>query len=159
MTEWDKLWKNKPFSIELLICDEKGNSVETDKMKWEKQVKAVGDELQEENKQLRETVGEYTQHNLQLMSDLDDARTRIKVWKHSAEDKERNLEWYKQDREKNIRRIWANTKKLEAIRELFNNPPDGYNELVVSDYDFEKWSEEILVLLGVRKEMQEKDSN
>ena len=66
----------------------------------------VGDKLEER-------VGEYTQHNLELMNALSDAQTRIKVWKHSAEEKEQ---------------------KLEAIRELLRNapvPPEEIPDLIM----------------------------
>ena len=55
----------------------------------------LGSELAEKEVKLqeyKERLGEYTQHNLELMSDLSDAQTRIKVWKHSAEEKERKLD-------------------------------------------------------------------
>jgi len=55
-------------------------------------VKAAGDELQEKNVELREKLGKFNQDNLQLMGDLDDAQTRIKVWKHASEEKSEKLD-------------------------------------------------------------------
>jgi len=59
---------------------------------WLVNVKAKGDEMQEK-------LGEFNQHNLHLMSDLSDAQTRIKVWKHASEEYEEVIEavryWYR----------------------------------------------------------------
>ena len=49
------------------------------------------DILKEENKELKERLGDYTQHNLELMAEVDDKNTRIKVWKHSSEEQQQKL--------------------------------------------------------------------
>ena len=71
----------------------------------------LGSELAEKEVKLqeyKERLGEYTQHNLELMSDLSDAQTRIKVWKHSAEEKERKLDA--------IRKVCDEQKGLSFLR-------------------------------------------
>jgi hypothetical protein len=47
MSEWDKLWKNKPFSVG-------GKYLAV--IEWEKKVKAEGDKLQRENMLLKKRV-------------------------------------------------------------------------------------------------------
>ena len=61
----------------------------------EKKHLRVTSEMYSDIQKLRERVGEYTQHNLELMGDLDDAKTRIKVWKHSAEDIQKKFDQIK----------------------------------------------------------------
>ena len=120
MTDWDKLCEE--FEV---IPVSNGFTLGA---KW-KQVRAVGDEMQNDARKYRLLQEDDPDASIVISDELNEACLELDELRQ----------------------------KLEAVRELFNNPPYGYNELVVSDYDFERWSEEILVLLGVRKEMQEKE--
>ena len=49
------------------------------------------DVLEEHIKELEQKLGEFNQHNLELMNDLSEAQNRIKVWKHSSEEAHKKL--------------------------------------------------------------------
>jgi len=104
MSEWDKLKEhkfltaiNKDLYIEdfmtqmWAVGDGMRDAIATGYCGECKCHKQTISELQEENKQLQERLGDYTQDNLELMAEVDDKNTRIKVWKHSSEEKQQKL--------------------------------------------------------------------
>ena len=52
MSEWDKLWLKKPFTLDSLLIDDEGNSLQSDHAIWLVKVRAVGGKIQRDNKNL-----------------------------------------------------------------------------------------------------------
>ena len=152
--EWDNLWVKKPFTLDSLLVDDEGNSLQSDHSIWLERVKVVGDKLEErvvylegltdgdvkiitrlqvENKQLRRDTKDLAELG------SDDLKKRVAYQKEN--------EALKIVTAKLFNKLADEQQKLEAIREI----AEPYRNHCIKAVD------KILEALGVLKEMQKEE--
>ena len=140
--EWDNLWVKKPFTLDSLLVDDEGNSLQSDHSIWLERVKVVGDKLEErvvylegltdgdvkiitrlqvENKQLRRDTKDLAELG------SDDLKKRVAYQKEN--------EALKIVTAKLFNKLADEQKKLEAIRGIVAEYPKCDKNGLAFDWD------------------------
>jgi len=143
LTDWDKLWE-EPWASYTKYSTTEYYDYEI----WVNQVRAVGDEMQQENVQLRKDVKELANMG------SDDLKKRVACQKENEMIRVRESETMKMWAE-TIESLNEDEKKLKLIRDLV----DLWDQYDSIGWHAKQLQAEIRGVLGVRKEMQEKDES
>ena len=100
--EWDKLWLKKPFTLDSLLVDDEGNSLQSDHGIWLERVKVEGDLLLREKRSLLTYGGMLRDENARLEKKLEAIEKEMRFF----ESLEVNLEEFKaKDIVKHFRKV------------------------------------------------------